>query len=282
MHQTYSLSTKSAIHLLLLLAGILLSGCASVSGPPEEHDPFESYNRAMYKFNDTVDRAVFKPVAETYKDYVPDPVQTGVSNFFGNLGDVVTLFNDLLQGKFAQAASDFSRIVWNSTLGVLGLFDVASHMELPKHDEDFGQTLAVWGVGDGPYLVLPFLGPSTMRDTGGLVVDIYTHPLSYPIIEDDAANWAAVGLAFIDKRVELLTASKVLDEAALDPYLFMREAYLQLRQNKIYDGNPPQEKIDLGTNGDEDLDLELELELEMELDDSNTGKPATQPSVKQP
>lgn len=260
--QSLRIIPKPVFYLLVALLSSVLNGCASVSGPPDEHDPFESYNRAMYKFNDAADKAVFKPVAETYKEYVPDPVQTGVSNFFGNLGDVVTLFNDLLQGKFTQAASDFSRIVWNTTLGLFGLFDVASHMELPKHDEDFGQTLAVWGVGDGPYLVLPFLGPSTIRDTGGLAVDLYSHPLSYPIIDDNEANLAAIGLAFIDQRVALLSASKVLDEAAIDPYIFMREAYLQLRRNKIYDGNPPQEEVDLGTDGDEDLELELELESE--------------------
>ncbi|MDH5570698.1 MAG: VacJ family lipoprotein [Gammaproteobacteria bacterium] len=251
---------KTFLSALVLLSGLILSGCASVQGPTEEHDPFESYNRAMYTFNDTVDKAVIKPVAETYKDYVPNPVQTGVSNFFSNLGDVVTLFNDVLQGKFEQAASDFSRIIWNTSVGLFGLFNVASHMDLPKHDEDFGQTLAVWGVSDGPYLVLPFLGPRTLRDTGGLAIDIPTHPLSYPVIKDDKANLAALGLAFIDKRVELLTASKVLDEAALDPYVFMREAYLQHRLNLIYDGQPPQEKMDLKNDGDADLELELELD----------------------
>ena len=223
----------------------------------------------MYTFNDTVDKAILKPVAETYEENVPQPVQTGVSNFFSNLDDILVLLNDLLQFKFEQAASDFSRIVWNSTVGLFGLIDVASEMDLPKHNEDFGQTLATWGVGDGPYLVLPFIGPSTLRDTGGLVVDYTYDPLNE--IEDDEAYWAAFTLRVIDKRVELLSASRVLEEAALDPYIFMRDAYLQHRRNLIHDGNPPQEKIDLG---DPDEDADLELELELELEDKKQNNPA--------
>jgi phospholipid-binding lipoprotein MlaA len=144
--------------LLILSANSLLSACASVSAP-DKRDPWESFNRSIYAFNDGFDRAIARPVAQTYKDYTPDTVQTGVSNFFSNLDDVLVIFNDLLQFKFKQAAQDLSRFAFNTTAGLLGLIDVSSHMGLPKHHEDFGQTLATWGVGSGPYLVIPFLGP---------------------------------------------------------------------------------------------------------------------------
>ncbi len=248
---------------------MLASGCASVSGPPDEHDPFESYNRAIYNFNKTVDDAAIRPVAQAYTDYTPNFMQSGISNFFSNLADVVVLVNDLLQFKIEQAGSDFYRIFVNSTLGVFGLFDPATHVGLPKHREDFGQTLAVWGVPDGPYFVLPLLGSSTIRDTGGLVVDVYSHPLSYPLIKDNSVTWGAVGLAYISKRAELLGASRVLDEAALDPYIFTREAYLQHRRNLIYDGNPPIEE-DQQDNSADDADLELELELEKDTPKTTT------------
>ncbi len=256
----------------MLLATILLaSGCASVPGPADERDPFESYNRAIYKFNKTVDDAAIRPVAQAYVDYTPEFIRTGVSNFFSNLADVVVLVNDLLQFKIEQAGSDFYRIMVNSTLGIFGLFDPATHVGLPKHREDFGQTLAVWGVPSGPYFMIPFIGPSTVRDTGGFVADIYTHPLFYTPINDNAVAWGAVGLAYIDKRAELLGASRVMDEAALDPYIFMREAYLQHRRNLIYDGNPPLEE-EPDDNAD-DTDLELELELELEGQQKNKTTP---------
>lgn len=261
--------------LFLLACAVLASGCASVPGPPDERDPFESYNRAMYKFNKTVDEAAIRPIAQAYTDYIPEFIRTGVSNFFSNLNDVVVMLNNLLQLKFERAGSDFYRIFVNTSLGVFGLFDPASHVGLEKHKEDFGQTLAYWGVPDGPYFVLPFLGPSTIRDTGGLVVDIYTHPLFYSLITDDAVAWGAVGLAYINKRAELLGASRVMDEAALDPYIFMREAYLQHRRNLIYDGNPPVEEEEYPDDNADDADLELELELELELDqEPGSGAPA--------
>ncbi len=256
----------------ILLTGIVLaSGCASVSGPPDKHDPFESYNRAIYKFNTTIDKAAIRPVAQAYTDYTPNFIQSGVSHFFSNLSDVIVLFNDLLQFKVEQAGSDFYRIAVNSTLGVFGLFDPATYVGLSKHQEDFGQTLAVWGVPAGPYFVLPFLGPSTIRGTGGLVVDIYNHPLSHSLVQDNSVTWGLAGLAFISKRAEMLGASRVLEQAALDPYIFMREAYLQHRRNLIYDGNPPPpiEKNE-PDNSDDDADLELELELDLEK-----GKPKT-------
>ncbi len=261
----------------ILLTGIVLaSGCASVPGPPDKHDPFESHNRAIYKFNTTVDKAAIRPVAQAYTDYTPNFIQSGVSHFFSNLSDVIVLFNDLLQFKVEQAGSDFYRIAVNSTLGVFGLFDPATYVGLSKHQEDFGQTLAVWGVPAGPYLVLPFLGPSTIRGTGGLIVDIYNHPLSHSLVQDNSVTWGLAGLAFISKRAELLGASRVLDQAALDPYIFMREAYLQHRRSLIYDGNPPPlPEENEPDNSNDDADLELELELEKGTPKTPKTTPAT-------
>lgn len=247
---------------LSVFLAIGVSGCAGVSGPGDERDPFESYNRAIYTFNDAVDRTVLRPVAETYQENVPQPVQTGVSNFFSNLDDAWVFVNDLLQFKFEQAISDLSRLIWNSTVGLFGLIDVATPMGLPKHNEDFGQTLATWGVGDGPYIVLPFLGPSTLRDTGGLVADFSYDPLID--IEDNETYWSLLALRVIDKRAELLSASRVMEQAAIDPYVFMRDAYLQHRRNLIYDGNPPRETPAMPPPSDADRELELELELELE------------------
>ena len=261
-------STVATAYLLPLGLGLcllLLSGCASVPGPPDERDPFESYNRAMYAFNDSVDKAVIRPVAQTYKDYMPNLLQTGISNFFDNLGDLNVMVNNLLQFKIKNAVSDFGRILWNSTVGIFGLIDVASHMGLQKHDEDFGQTFAVWGIPDGPYIVLPLLGPSTARDTVGWVGDIYVDPL-FTLEEDGTIYWGLIALRFIETRADLLSASRILEQAAIDPYIFVRDAYLQHRRNQIYDGNPPQEEI---LQYDPNADADLELQLELEKQDQN-------------
>lgn len=226
--------------MITLLLGLLLGGCASVNTPRDPRDPFEGYNRAMYNFNDSVDRAILKPVAEGYNKVMPKPLNTGISNFFSNLDDVTVLINDLLQLKFKQGLSDFSRLTWNTTVGLLGFFDVASHMDLPKHNEDFGQTLGHWGVGSGPYLVLPFLGPSTVRDGSGLVVDWQVDPLN-GAIDDEETRWALLTLNAVDTRAGLLRASRILESASLDPYIFLRDAYLQRRESLVYDGNPPAE-----------------------------------------
>lgn len=222
-----------------VLLSLSLLGCATNG---DRRDPLEPINRGIYKFNDAVDKAVIKPVATGYKEVVPGPVRTAVGNFFSNLDDVLVLLNDLLQFKLEQAASDFSRLAWNSTLGIAGLIDVGSKMDLPKRNEDFGQTLGYWGVGNGPYLVLPFLGPSTLRDTVGLVVDSRFDPLWQhdPISERNTAY----GLHTIDTRARLLDAEKVLEEAAIDRYIFLRDAYLQRRRGLVYDGNPPREKLE--------------------------------------
>ncbi|HFD79372.1 MAG TPA: VacJ family lipoprotein, partial [Gammaproteobacteria bacterium] len=259
------MSIARLLNTLSLLAVLGLGGCASVPGPPDERDPFESFNRAVYAFNDAADREVFRPIATDYRDHVPRPVRTGISNFFGNLQDVIVLVNDLLQLKIEQGMSDFGRIVYNTTFGLLGIIDVATPMGLPKHDEDFGQTLGYWGVPAGPYLVLPFLGPSSARDTVGLVGDIYVHPMFQGLITDEAVSWGAVGLRYIDLRAQLLGATRVVDEAALDPYAFVRDAYLQRRRNLVYDGNPPPDpRYDFIPDDSTDADLELELQLELD------------------
>jgi len=229
-------SFKNKFTVALVLGALLLGGCATNGDP---RDPLEPLNRGIYQFNDAVDRGIMKPVAKGYKAVLPQPVRTGVGNFFSNLDDVVVLFNDLLQFKFGQAASDFSRLVWNTSVGILGLIDVATPMDLPKHNEDFGQTLGRWGVGNGPYLVLPLLGPSNLRDTVGLVVDYRVDPVYQ---QDDMADRnTAVVLRAIHKRSVLLGAEDVVQEGALDPYSFVRDAYLDRRRNLVYDGKPPKD-----------------------------------------
>ncbi|MGD8711395.1 MAG: VacJ family lipoprotein [Thiohalophilus sp.] len=256
------LTISRLLHLVLIAAVLMLTGCASSNGPGS-NDPLESYNRAMYKFNDAVDRNIATPTAKAYKQVVPQPVRSGVSNFFSNLDDMWVMLNNLLQLKFTDAASDFSRVIWNSTIGLFGLIDVATPMGLPKHDEDFGQTLGSWGVGEGPYIVLPFLGPSTLRDTGGLVADWEYDPLIN--IKDNETYWGAVILRAIDTRAELLGASRLLEQSGADPYTFMRDAYLQHRRNLVYDGEPPRPERPKFEPSQEDLDLERELERELNL-----------------
>ena len=214
-----------------IFLAVMLTGCASQANK----DPLEGLNRGIYKFNDTADKAVIKPIAGAYKAVLPSPVRTGVNNFFDNLGTVVTAINDLLQFKFSKAMDDAGRFVINSTVGILGVIDVASMDNVPKHNEDFGQTLGYWGVGNGPYLVLPFFGPSSLRDTTGLVVDtVAFDPISY--IDDPRTRNQLRLVKFIDKRAQYLPASDLLDDAALDPYAFMRDAYLQRRESQVKDG----------------------------------------------
>jgi phospholipid-binding lipoprotein MlaA len=216
---------------------MLLAGCAGARNPS---DPLEPLNRSVYRFNDTLDNAIVKPVAQAYDDVMPTRLKIMAGNFISNLDDVLVTGNDLLQFKFAQAASDGSRFLFNSTFGVLGLFDVASSLE--KHHEDFGQTLGYWGVGNGPYLVLPFLGPSSVRDAPGLYADTF---LSVPgrVHNIRARNQYYVA-SFIHRRASLLDEEKVLDEAAIDRYAFIRDSYLLHRRSEIYNGHPPREKYD--------------------------------------
>jgi len=226
--------TKLLKFITACLFGLLLAGCASQANK----DPLEGVNRGIYKFNDIADRAVFKPVAKGYKAVAPTPVRTGINNFFNNLRTVTSILNNLLQFKLADAFSETGRFVINTTFGIVGFIDVAGMDKVAVNKEDFGQTLGYWGVGNGAYLVLPFLGPSTVRDTTGLVFDTattdavhYTHNIGEIRLHNQLR-----AAQFIDKRTELLDASDLVDEASLDPYAFMRDAYLQHRANAVEDG----------------------------------------------
>lgn len=214
---------------------LTLTGCASMTGK----DPFESFNRTMYALNNDLDRALLKPLAETYHAITPEPVDKGVTNFFNNLDDVLVVVNDLLQFKFKQAASDTSRLFINSTVGILGVIDVAKDFDLPKRYEDFGQTLGSWGFDSGPYLVLPFLGPSSFRDALGRPVDYFADPRIYFRDDHEDMYRASSGLRLVDMRADLMKLEQVLDTSSIDNYSAIRDAYLQRREYLVHDGNPP-------------------------------------------
>ena len=224
----------------LLLAGSL-AGCATSGGNPA--DPLERVNRAVFAFNDAADKVVLTPVAKGYRAVLPGFLRTGVSNFFSNLEDVWVSVNDVLQGKFQEGLEDATRVLFNSTFGIAGLFDFASDVGLPKRNEDFGQTLGWWGVTSGPYLVLPFFGPSSFRDGFGFFVDGKADPV-YRVVDDVPLRNSIYATRAISNRANLLDASSVLEQAALDRYAFVRDAWLQRRRNLVYDGNPPREKDD--------------------------------------
>lgn len=227
----------------LLLACAALGGCATVGagGPPPE-DPFEGFNRKVYAFNETVDEAVMKPVATAYKKVVPQLVRTGISNVLGNVGDVWSAANHLLQGKIHTGLDMGMRVLTNTFFGLGGLLDPATEMGLTRRSEDFGQTLGRWGLGPGPYLVLPLLGPSTVRDGLSLVVDRQFSASQLP--KSESAGYAVTGLQIIDLRASLLDTTRLLDSVALDRYSFVRQAYLSRRLDAVYDGAPPMEKFD--------------------------------------
>jgi phospholipid-binding lipoprotein MlaA len=222
----------------LLLAGSL-AGCATSGGNPA--DPLERVNRAVFVFNDATDKAVFTPVAKGYRAVVPGFLRTGISNFFSNLEDVWISVNDVLQGKFQEGLEDATRVIFNSTFGIAGIFDFASDVGMPKHNEDFGQTLGRWGIDSGPYVVIPFLGPSTFRDGFGLIFD-YNADLVYWATESVPVRNSLYATRAISNRAKLLDATSVLEQAALDKYAFTRDAWLQRRRNLVYDGNPPRER----------------------------------------
>jgi phospholipid-binding lipoprotein MlaA len=232
-----------------IVAAGLLGGCAT-SGNPK--DPIEGFNRAVFAINEGLDVALIKPVAKGYEAVLPSPVRTGVGNIFGNIEDVFIGVNNLLQGKVPEAFSDLGRIAINSTIGLLGVFDLASNLGLEKHEEDFGQTFGRWGVGNGAYMVIPIFGPRTVRDTVGLVLDIAADPVSS--LNSKGALSVTYVLRLVNNRANALPADKVIEEAALDKYSYMRDAYLQRRRSLIYDGNPPRER---------DLDLEASAEQPM-------------------
>ena len=220
----------------LTAALLLISGCASTQYVESERDPWQGFNRAMYGFNDGLDRALLKPAAQGYRAVAPDFVETGVRNFFENIDDISVAVNNLLQGKVSDSFSDVGRVLINSTIGVLGLFDVASSMGLTKHDEDFGQTLGAWGMDSGPYVVWPIFGPSSLRDSPSLVVDrVLLNPLTYVEIK----TLERVGIIAVDAvsvRAELLSLEETVDEISTDRYTFIREAYLDRREFLVNDG----------------------------------------------
>jgi phospholipid-binding lipoprotein MlaA len=213
-------------------------GCATTSADPR--DPLESVNRAVYAFNEGFDEVVGKPAARVYREALPRGVRNMLRNFFNNIDDLFIGANNLLQGKPADAVNDWGRFALNTTFGLLGLIDWASDAGMEKHNEDFGQTLGHWGAGDGPYLVLPLFGPSTLRDAGGLLVDWEVDPVALHAPVDERN--AMVATRFVGRRADLLEATRLLDEAALDKYVFLRDAYLQRRRSLVYDGRPPRER----------------------------------------
>ena len=213
-----------------------LTGCASTANNPK--DPYEGFNRAMFSVNEGID-VVAKPLAQGYDAAAPLPVKAGIGNFFGNIYDVWTAVNNLLQGKGGDAMSDLGRVLINTTVGIGGVFDVASEMGLEKHAEDFGQTLAVWGVPEGDYLYWPLIGPRTTCDTFGWLVDTAADPVWR--VDDVALRNSLVGVHFIDLRASLLPTDKVVEQAAFDKYNYIRDAYLQNRRSAVRDGNPEKE-----------------------------------------
>ena len=225
----------------------LLQGCAS--GPQANPaDPLEPFNRSVYNFNEGLDRAVLKPVATAYQNVTPALVRTGVTNVFENLSDAWSFVNNVLQAKPAEAADTLFRFTTNTFWGLGGIFDVATEMKIPKHKEDFGQTLGTWGVASGPYVVLPLFGPSSVRDSAGLVVDLQGSLVSQA--ENVPVRNSLTGLRLVDTRANLLSAGDLLDQAALDKYAFTRDAYLQRRQSLIGGDNRnervvPEERFDL-------------------------------------
>jgi phospholipid-binding lipoprotein MlaA len=236
---------------LALVAGALASGCATVGPPPagdglkvpaaapaNPADPWESWNRRVFAFNDAVDTALLRPVAEAYAEVVPSPARQAVGNFFGNFGDAWSVVNHLLQGKWEGALTSLVRVTTNSVFGLGGLIDIATEAGIDRESEDLGQTLGAWGVGSGPYVVLPLFGPSTLRDTVTWVPDRYVSPSL--LVDGTGARAALTATNVIDTRASLLQATRMLDSIALDRYSFVRDAYLQRRLNQVYDGNPPE------------------------------------------
>jgi phospholipid-binding lipoprotein MlaA len=256
------------VFLTVILIGVsLCAGCAGGQTDLDPRDPWEPTNRDMYNYNDGLDQAILAPVAEQYVK-LPQGARNSVRNFFINLGYPTTVVNQFLQGKVERGFEDTMRFIFNTTFGILGLFDFAGGIGLPRHVEDFGQTFAVWGAPSGPYMVIPLLGPSTVRDAAGIPLDFLTKPLFW--IETPGEFFALAGLDLVDTRARLIPAIRLRDETAFDPYIFTREAFLQQRLNLIYDGDPPLEDLD-------DLELLDEVEeKELENEESRKGQTSEQ------
>ncbi len=263
-------------YILCLLLCFLFSACASSPSSPgagqaevtggaseqeeeeDNRDSIENINRPIFTFNDVLDRFILEPLSTLYEHIVPDPLKEGIGNFFDNAGEINNLLNNSLQGKWSEAADDLVRLTVNTTLGAGGLFDVASEMGVPLNNEDLGQTLAVWGVGQGPYLVLPFAGPSTLRDLPGLGVTVFTNPLRYL----DLNGLPTQSISGVHARYNAQSKIDAMRLSAIDPYVYLREAYFQRRFDLIYDGNPPIEELFKDSFDDEFFD---------EMDDEETN-----------
>jgi phospholipid-binding lipoprotein MlaA len=232
-----------------LVISSMLGGCASTtSAKANPNDPWQGWNRGAQSFNDSIDKAILKPIAKGYQWITPKPVDEGITNFFSNINDIGVTVNDLLQFKLLQGGKDFSRFLVNTTAGVAGVFDVAQKIDLPKHNEDFGQTLGFWGVSSGNYLVLPFFGSSSPREAAGLLGDALFNPLTYVTFGGGAAVSAATAGARViditDTRSDIMSTEKIVDEASVDRYDFIKNAYRQRREYLVYDGNPPEVEDD--------------------------------------
>jgi len=243
MERGFHLSTASRPIVQVLLASLVVfaSGCVSVPGEPDPNDPWEPFNRSMYDFNDGLDKDIVAPLANQYLK-LPDGGRTAIHNFFVNLAYPTTAINQFLQGKIERGFEDTMRFIFNTTFGLLGFIDIAGPAGLARHDEDFGQTFAVWGIPPGNFLTLPILGPKTVRSAAGWPLDFMSLPLSW--IQTGGEFVAVAGLNIVDTRARLAPAIKLRDETAFDPYIFTREAYLQQRLNLIYDGNPPVQELE--------------------------------------
>lgn len=235
---------RAAASLVFVLLA-LLTGCATTATPgsprtaAQKVDPWENWNRKTYAFNDRLDRTLLKPVATAYTNVVPQPIRRGVNNFFGNVSDVWSAFNNFLQGKFANGMQDVVRVGTNTLFGLGGFLDVASEFGADRQGEDLGQTLGYWGMAPGPYVVWPVLGSSTLRDSLALPLDAQVSPA---LAVSEPAKYAVTGLQLVNQRANLLGASNLLNDIALDKYVFVRDAYMQRRRSLVYDGDPPEEK----------------------------------------
>ncbi len=242
---TYHAEIKRFLFLLVMLAIVsIFQGCASTPKSNDQHldpvDPHEEINRKAYDFTDRIDRVVFMPIVNSYIDYVPNAAQRSIGNFYDNLSYPNVVLNDFLQGKVRQGFQDTLRFAINSTIGLFGLFDMATHMGLQEHNEDFGQTLGVWGVTPGSYLFIPLLGPSSQRDVTGIPFGVFTNVLFYAgIIVGAPVTIPLTFLGAVDKRARLVGPMRIRDEAAIDPYLFVREASMQQREFLVHDGKLP-------------------------------------------
>jgi phospholipid-binding lipoprotein MlaA len=224
---------------LIAAATLVLGGCAAT---PSKVDPLEPFNRAMYSVHEVVDGNIVKPIAQGYVKITPAPIRTGISNFFGNIDDLFTGINNVLQGRGPRAADDFGRVLLNTSFGLGGIFDLASMAGIEKDKQDFGITFGKWGVANGPYLFVPLFGPTTFRDGAGFLVRVFSGPIGY--LNDVAVRNSLYGVGYLDTRAQALDAESVLDTAALDKYRFLRGAYLKARRYQVYEGKPPSDEED--------------------------------------